>query len=117
MARLPVFLCFLLLALMGSSSAAPSCPTVKTQLAPCHSYVEGNLKADPSEACCSGLKDILELVKTREDGVSLCNCIKTTVIDDRDIPSRIAELPKKCGLPYKIPPIDKNFDCNKISLN
>ncbi|XP_059310662.1 non-specific lipid-transfer protein A-like [Lycium ferocissimum] len=100
----------------SSSSAVPSCTTVYSQLAPCILYVDhghDDLKADnPSKACCKGVKDIHKLA-TKQDHIAVCNCIKATVIEVvYIIPSRIAEVPKKCGLPYNVPPIHKNFDCN-----
>nr|AWN82508.1 cyclic nucleotide-gated channel 7 [Nicotiana tabacum] len=110
------FLVFLALALViiskkGALGAPPSCPTVTTQLAPCLSYIQGG--GDPSVPCCTGINNIYELAKTKEDRVAICNCLKTAFTHAGNVnPTLVAQLPKKCGISFNMPPIDKNYDCN-----
>ncbi|OIT22519.1 PREDICTED: non-specific lipid-transfer protein 1-like [Nicotiana attenuata] len=119
------FLVFLALALVVTAlsndalGAPPSCQTVTTQLAPCLSYIQRSAKGgdNPSVPCCTGIDNIYQLAKTKEDRVAICNCLKTAFIHAGNVnPTLVAELPKKCGISFNMPPIDKNYDCNTISM-
>ncbi|XP_060218426.1 non-specific lipid-transfer protein-like [Lycium barbarum] len=123
------FLVYLSLALLISTLlnqynalSAPSCQTVTSQLSPCLSYIrkDGAKKVGdgPSVPCCTGVNNIYQLAKTKPDRVVICNCLKTVLINlgNNVIPSRISGLPKKCGVSFNMPPLDKNYDCNKVPM-
>ncbi|KAM3282502.1 non-specific lipid-transfer protein [Capsicum chacoense] len=122
MAHFLVPLSLILLISIQYVLSAPSCQTVTSQLSPCLPYIRndsGNKGGNsPTVPCCTGVNNIYKLQKSIGDRVVICNCLKTVLINlgNMVIPSRVSELPKKCGISYNMPPIDKNYDCNKVSM-
>ncbi|PWA45573.1 non-specific lipid-transfer protein [Artemisia annua] len=90
--------------------AAPNCARVVAMLPPCWGFITGQ---DPSEFCCSSIKNLEDMGKTKEDRVAMCNCVKQVSRIVSYDPKRITVLPKKCGLDSTFPPIDQEYDCKE----
>lgn len=89
-----------------------SCSEVAKQIGPCANYLKEGTK--PSQVCCNGVKYLDGNVKSKQDRVAVCNCVKNALSDmGKYDPNRIAQLPKQCGLNINLPPVDGNTDCNK----
>ncbi|CAA0816628.1 Non-specific lipid-transfer protein 8 [Striga hermonthica] len=100
--------------LMKAALSVPSCTQVLNDLAPCLSFLQGKID-QPTAQCCGGIKALKAIVKTKEDRVAACNCGKQALsMVDYD-PKRLPLIPKPCGVDFNLPPIDKNFDCSKVS--
>ncbi|KAL4586149.1 hypothetical protein LXL04_010781 [Taraxacum kok-saghyz] len=95
--------------------AVPSCGRVTGKLTSCLSYINGH---DPTNSCCSSIKGLTGMGKTKEDRVAICNCVKQVMerLNFFD-PKRITLLPKKCGVTFQFPPIDHDYDCNKVEID
>ncbi|KAL0426112.1 UNVERIFIED_CONTAM: Long chain acyl-CoA synthetase 4 [Sesamum radiatum] len=109
MSRVFYVLVFLLL-ISKSAVSVPSCAEVLKDLAPCLKFLQGE---DVTPQCCSGLKNLATVAKTKADRVASCNCGKKALSNFDYDPKRFPLLPKKCGVDYNMPAIDKNFDCSK----
>ncbi|KAK4411498.1 Non-specific lipid-transfer protein [Sesamum angolense] len=112
MSRVFYVLVFLLL-ISKSAVSVPSCAEVLKDLAPCLKFLQGE---DVTPQCCSGLKNLATVAKTKADRVASCNCGKKALSNFDYDPKRFPLLPKKCGVDYNMPAIDKNFDCSKVEL-
>ncbi|XP_073039058.1 non-specific lipid-transfer protein-like [Primulina eburnea] len=97
------------------AAVVPPCPTVDSHLSACIPYIEGQTPDIPPPACCTGVKIIAGEQKNQQDRVTICNCIKQAipVLGHPVISTRIAHLPKKCGLGFEFPAIDAHYDCSK----
>ncbi|CAN4108429.1 unnamed protein product [Withania somnifera] len=125
MARFLVFLSLVLIIISALSNSkqyvlsAPSCQAVTSQLSPCLPYIKKDSGINsPTVPCCTGVNKLYKLAKTKGDRVVICNCLKTVLVNlgNSVISSRVADLPKKCGVSFNMPPINKNYDCNKVPL-
>ncbi|KAL5792242.1 hypothetical protein ACOSP7_000836 [Xanthoceras sorbifolium] len=105
-----------ILAFISSSALAGPialpCSKVTKELSPCLDFIISTAE-NPSLACCTGIKNISSRVKSREDRTDVCKCLKKTLggIGPYD-KNRIPLLPKKCGVPISLPPVDSNLDCS-----
>lgn len=104
---------------LAQNADVESCIPVAQELSPCLGFIKGTSASgfggdNPSPSCCNGVKKLAGDAKTKNDRVALCECIKTSLsmIGAYD-PSRIPLIPKNCGIPVEIPPIDKSTDCSK----
>lgn len=118
------FLVFVSLALLISHVSifeyvlgAPTCQAVSSQLSPCLPYIKKNSGNNgPTVACCTGVNKIYKLAKSKGDRVVICKCLKKVLINlgNSVISYRVSQLPYKCGVSnFKMPPVDKNYNCNK----
>ncbi|XP_042403999.1 non-specific lipid-transfer protein 1-like [Zingiber officinale] len=101
------------LAAVPRREAALTCGNVVMFLSPCIPYARGTT-AEPSEACCSGVRGLNEAAKTTPDRQTACNCIKSTIFSLPGIkPAVVSGVPSKCGVsvPY---PISTSIDCSKV---
>ncbi|CAA2998611.1 non-specific lipid-transfer -like [Olea europaea subsp. europaea] len=117
MARLlEILSIFVLLVLRPATAAAPSCSTVTAKLTSCVSYIDDQ-SAQPTSDCCAGVKSILAQATSKPDKIATCNCIKSAlaIVGNKVDTGRVSSLPKQCGMSVNLPPIDKNYDCSKIS--
>ncbi|KAI3764357.1 hypothetical protein L2E82_14364 [Cichorium intybus] len=92
--------------------AVPSCGRVTSKLTSCLGFINGH---EPTNSCCTSVKSLTGMGKTRDDRVAICNCVKQVMkrLNNYD-PKRITLLPKKCGVSLKFPPIDQDYDCKKM---
>ncbi|KAM3346462.1 hypothetical protein ACQJBY_020811 [Aegilops geniculata] len=96
--------------LLVATEAAISCGQVRSALSPCISYVRGN-GANPTAACCSGVKRLAGAVQSTADKKTACNCIKSAAGGLNT--GKAADIPSKCSvsIPYAISP---SVDCSTI---
>ncbi|PHU09736.1 hypothetical protein BC332_21596 [Capsicum chinense] len=102
-----------------SDSPSSTCIEAALKLNPCMLYImKGGDGPSPTDACCTGVDILSKLAKSRVDRIVLCYCFKKIfwTLDNEDIHSRVAGLPNKCGISYTMPPTDKTYNCNKISM-
>ncbi|KAL3829752.1 hypothetical protein ACJIZ3_018554 [Penstemon smallii] len=105
----------LLLIISKSALSVPSCGEVVSDLAPCLRFLRGK-ETKPRARCCSGVKELKGLAKTKADRVAICNCGKKAGSNFEIDSKKVTILPKKCGVDIKMPAIGKNFDCSKVKL-
>ncbi|XP_044493799.1 non-specific lipid-transfer protein-like [Mangifera indica] len=92
---------------------APSCSTVKQQLVPCLGFIK-DITDRPSDSCCSGTKEIGDQTKTQGDRQAICECLKNILaVAGTYDKNRIPQIPKTCGVPISLPPIDSSTDCSR----
>ncbi|KAF7020693.1 hypothetical protein CFC21_033758 [Triticum aestivum] len=96
--------------LLIATDAAISCGQVNSALSPCISYARGN-GANPSAACCSGVRRLAGAVRSTTDKKTTCNCIKSAAGGLNA--GKAADIPSKCSIsiPYAISP---SLDCSTI---
>nr|GEV25523.1 non-specific lipid-transfer protein-like [Tanacetum cinerariifolium] len=80
-------------------------------LPPCLGFINGQ---EPSEFCCSSVRNLKDMGKTKDDRVAMCNCVKQVTRIITYDPKRITLLPKKCGVDSTFPPIDKEYNCKDV---
>ncbi|KAK4339386.1 hypothetical protein RND71_040848 [Anisodus tanguticus] len=114
MAKLLYTLIILLLVLSTPATAEPMCDIVPKRLAPCLSYIKGKYHSiKPSNRCCRGLTDIVQMDKTgrRKDRIAVCKCIKKALLHISYDPNRIKLASQLCtGFP--LPPVGHNTNCS-----
>ncbi|KAL7604807.1 non-specific lipid-transfer protein [Lactuca sativa] len=95
--------------------AVPSCGRVTSRLTSCLSFINGH---EPTNSCCSSVKGLTAMGKTKNDRVAICNCVKQVMkrLNNYD-PKRITLLPKKCHVGLKFPPINQDYDCKKVEVD
>ncbi|KAJ4713494.1 Non-specific lipid-transfer protein [Melia azedarach] len=102
----------LLIAAAPHVNAKLTCEQVTVWLTPCISY--GVFGGPVPPACCDGLRSIDKVMKTREDRITKCNCVKegAAKIPGLDY-DRCNKLPGICGTstPYKL---TRDIDCSKV---
>nr|ABG27011.1 lipid transfer protein-like protein 1 precursor [Secale cereale] len=96
--------------LLVATDAAITCGQVSSALSPCIPYARGN-GANPSAACCSGVRRIAGAVQSTADKKTACNCIKRAAGGLNA--GKAADIPSKCSvsIPYAINP---SVDCSTI---
>nr|AAY84146.1 lipid transfer protein [Catharanthus roseus] len=93
-------------------SEALTCDDVNNNLISCLSYVAGGGKVPTS--CCSGVKNLLSLAKTRNDRQTACSCLKSLAVEaNNDQLKRAQTVPKSCSLTIPFP-ISRDVDCSKV---
>uniref|UniRef100_A0A452XCU3 Non-specific lipid-transfer protein n=3 Tax=Triticinae TaxID=1648030 RepID=A0A452XCU3_AEGTS len=96
--------------LLVATDAAISCGQVSSALSPCISYARGN-GANPTAACCSGVRSLAGAARSTADKQAACKCIKSAAGGLNA--GKAAGIPSKCGVsvPYAI---SASVDCSKI---
>ncbi|XP_021664611.2 non-specific lipid-transfer protein-like [Hevea brasiliensis] len=89
------------------------CSKVIASLSPCLDYVQDKTD-EPSPACCSGVNGLADLVKTKEDRIAVCECVKKALSNIKYDAGRIPGLPMKCGFSFTFPPVDPGTNCSKV---
>ncbi|KAL3517283.1 hypothetical protein ACH5RR_024185 [Cinchona calisaya] len=122
MARLVVLGLFaMVVAIISTSRPAVAvgsipCSLVNSKLLTCVPYI-ANKTDKPTSVCCEGVQEISNLAKSNADLIAVCSCIKADLPNlGHTTPARIAGLPKKCGIKKAFPPVDSNYDCNKLMV-
>lgn len=92
--------------------AGISCPTVVQDVSPCLPFLSDSSIAKPSDPCCRGVQEVNGMVRTKEDRVEVCECLKTALKNVKYDPKRIPIIGKDCG-GINLPPIDQNTNCSK----
>ncbi|XP_051126258.1 non-specific lipid-transfer protein C, cotyledon-specific isoform-like [Andrographis paniculata] len=95
------------------SNAAIPCGTVDLKAASCVTFATGK-DAKPSQACCSGLQQLAESVKTVDDKKAICRCLKAGVKNFAGVQDRfLSKIPVACGIKVSFP-VSINTDCEKL---
>nr|ABK21290.1 unknown [Picea sitchensis]ABK26772.1 unknown [Picea sitchensis] len=99
-------------AAMRGAEAAISCSTVISDLVPCLSYVAGSA-ANPTAACCNGVKALNAAAKTTPDRQAACKCIKSAAASYKYNSGKAGKIPGLCGVSVSFP-ISASVNCNAI---
>nr|KJB22368.1 hypothetical protein B456_004G043800 [Gossypium raimondii] len=96
-----------------TTAASPLCDVVIFYLSPCEGFIKGG--ANPAPECCVGAKRLIDELKTKEDRIEVCLCIKALLpqLGPFD-PNRVPLLGQKCGIKNFFPPITPATDCSKV---
>lgn len=101
-------ICLLLCSWNLTVNSDQLCIGAVRRLEPCNPYFKDRTR---TRLCCVGVQSYKDAGKTREDRVSLCNCMKN-FWPDKD--GRVIQaLFQTCEADMNFPIIDKDFDCNK----
>ncbi|XP_044509849.1 non-specific lipid-transfer protein C, cotyledon-specific isoform-like [Mangifera indica] len=95
--------------LANVGEAAIDCDFVGTKTAGCVPFVTGKAK-DPAPACCSGLKELLEAVKSVDDKRVLCRCMKDAAKSLPINDELLSQLPGRCQIDVGFP-ISSKMNC------
>ncbi|CAA0823779.1 Non-specific lipid-transfer protein 12 [Striga hermonthica] len=107
------FILSLIYSLVHLSNGALPCGTVDMKAASCISFATGKDKK-PSAACCSGLQQLAQTVKTVEDKKAICRCLKTAVKNFSGVQDRfLSQIPTACKIRVGFP-VSINTDCEKL---
>lgn len=107
-----VALIFISILANAPTGTAVTCSDVNIHLFSCLSYVTGG--GNVPSACCSGLKTLVDLAKTKLDRQTACSCLKSLAANASDDQiQRTATIPVICGV--QIPfIISRDVDCSKV---
>lgn len=94
------------------SNAAIPCGTVDIKAASCIGFASGK-DAKPSAACCTGLKQLAQSVKTIDDKKAICRCLKAGVKNLPGVQDKfLSKIPGTCSIRVGFP-VSLNTDCEK----
>nr|WPO07349.1 LTP6 [Larix kaempferi] len=99
-------------AALSGAEAAISCSTVISDLVPCLSYVTGS-GANPTAACCNGVKALNAAAKTTPDKQATCKCIKSAAASSNYNSGKAGKIPGLCGVNIGFS-ISASTNCNAI---
>ncbi|MBA0807414.1 hypothetical protein Gohar_023220 [Gossypium harknessii] len=92
-----------------SGEAAVPYTTVDANAAECLGFATG-MAAKPSSACCDGLQQLAQTVKSVEDKKAICRCLKVGAkslgIEDRFL----SRIPRACNIKVGFP-VSVNTNC------
>lgn len=93
----------LLFLLANLSDAVVPCGTVDIKAASCVAYATGR-NPNPSPACCSGLQQLAQTVRTVEDKKAICRCLKAGVRSFAGVQDRfLSRIPAACKINVGFP--------------
>ncbi|XP_010109650.2 non-specific lipid-transfer protein 1 [Morus notabilis] len=96
------------------AAEALTCGLVTKNLTPCVKYIKTGAGKVPT-ACCSGIRNVNSLAKTKTDRRAVCKCLKDRASAIKSLKSNVvAGLPRKCGvnIPYKI---SLSINCDTVN--
>ncbi|KAK4439373.1 hypothetical protein Salat_0272200 [Sesamum alatum] len=99
-------------ALAESHANAVSCPQALALLNPCLAYLTGQA-SNVTVPCCQGANALKDMVKTKPDLRSMCECLKQAAAAAHVITDRAKALPGLCHIQVPVP-IDPNVDCSGL---
>ncbi|MBA0719970.1 hypothetical protein Golax_007614, partial [Gossypium laxum] len=104
-----LFLLSFLFFLANNGEAAVPCTTVDANAAACLGFATG-MAAKPSDACCNGLRQLAQTVKSVDDKKAICRCLKVGAkslgIQDRFL----SMIPQACNIKVDFP-VSVNTNC------
>nr|QUV72330.1 nsLTP [Anacardium occidentale] len=83
--------------LANVDEAAITCDFVVNKAAACAGYATGN-EPSPSGACCSGLKQLAQSVKSVDDKKDICRCLKTAAKSMKVNDAYLSKIPGLCSI-------------------
>ncbi|XAR50769.1 hypothetical protein NMG60_11005192 [Bertholletia excelsa] len=104
-------LLFLLLAHDGVHAAVP-CSTVAGKAAACVGYATGKAPR-PVPACCSGLRQLVGMLKSVDDKKNICQCLKTSGKNLGIQDKYLSQIPTLCNIKLGFP-ISTSTKCEAI---
>ncbi|KAJ4702840.1 Non-specific lipid-transfer protein [Melia azedarach] len=109
------FLLSLLFFFASISQAAIPCGTVDAKAAACVGFATGKA-ATPTPACCSGLQQLAQSVKTVDDKKAICRCLKAGAkslgVQDRFL----SKIPDACKIKVGFP-VSTSTNCETSVVN
>ncbi|KAL2467430.1 Non-specific lipid-transfer protein 12 [Abeliophyllum distichum] len=103
----------LLVCIAHFSNAAIQCGTVDMKAAACISFATGK-DAKPSAACCSGLQQLAQNVKSVDDKKTICRCLKAGVKNFAGVQDKfLSKIPDACKIKVGFP-VSINTNCETI---
>nr|ADE77948.1 unknown [Picea sitchensis] len=99
-------------AALGGAEAEISCSTVMFDILPCLSYVTGSA-ANPTAACCDGVKNLNAAANTTPDRQAVCRCIKSAAGSYTYDSGKADKIPDLCGVNAGVP-ISGSTNCDEI---
>ncbi|KAJ4702853.1 Non-specific lipid-transfer protein [Melia azedarach] len=106
------FLLFLLFFFASISKAIIPCGTVDPKAAACVGFATGKA-ATPTPACCRGLQQLAQSVKTVDDKKAICRCLKAGAkslgVQDRFL----SKIPDACKIKVGFP-VSTSTNCETI---
>lgn len=99
-------------AAIGVAEGAISCSKVISDLLPCLSFVTGNA-ANPTAACCNGVKSLNAAANSTPDRQAVCKCIKSVSGSSTYDSSKAANIPSLCGVTVGFP-ISASMSCDAV---
>ncbi|KAL0442964.1 UNVERIFIED_CONTAM: hypothetical protein Slati_2019100 [Sesamum latifolium] len=97
-------------ALAESHANEVSCHRAVGLLTPCLAYLTGQA-TNVTVPCCQGASTLKDMVKTKPDIKSMCECLKRAAAAAHVITERAKALPGLCHIQIPVP-IDPNVDCS-----
>ncbi|KAL2474787.1 Non-specific lipid-transfer protein 12 [Abeliophyllum distichum] len=95
------------------SNAAIPCGTVDMKAAACISFATGK-DAKPSTACCSGLQQLAQSVKSVDDKKAICRCLKAGVKNFSGVQDKLlSQIPNACKIKVGFP-VSMNTNCETL---
>ncbi|CAN6445813.1 unnamed protein product [Victoria cruziana] len=89
------------------------CESLYRTVGDCLPYVTG-IADRPFPVCCDGVHQLRGILRTREDMVKSCECLKAKASGLRHLKeSNLGSLPMACGLQLHRP-ISLDMDCSKV---
>lgn len=99
-------------AAMGVAEGAISCSKVIFDILPCLSFVTGDA-ANPTAACCNGVKSLNAEANSTPDRQAVCRCIKSVAGSSSYDASKAANIPSLCGVNVGFP-ISASMSCDSV---
>ncbi|KAG8385171.1 hypothetical protein BUALT_Bualt03G0014200 [Buddleja alternifolia] len=95
------------------SNAAIQCGTVDMKAASCINFATGKAPK-PLPACCAGLQQLAQSVKSLDDKKAICRCLKAGVKNFAGVQDRfLSRIPNMCQIKVGFP-VSMNTDCDKL---
>ncbi|CAK9156683.1 unnamed protein product [Ilex paraguariensis] len=108
-----VFLLSFLFFLAHVSEAAITCGTVDVKAASCVTFATGK-DTKPSAACCSGLQQLTQSVKSVDDKKTICRCLKAGVQKFNGVQDKfLSKIPDACKIKVTFP-VSLSINCETI---
>ncbi|WCJ24369.1 Non-specific lipid-transfer protein D cotyledon-specific isoform [Euphorbia peplus] len=101
-----------LFCLFRVNQAAISCPMVDGKAAACIGFATGK-NPTPSSACCSGLQQLAQTVKTVDDKKDICRCLKAASKSMGIKDQFLSKIPTACKIKVGFP-VSTATNCETI---
>eukprot|EP00257_Ricinus_communis_P012051 XP_002533769.2 non-specific lipid-transfer protein C, cotyledon-specific isoform [Ricinus communis] len=101
-----------LFCLANTNEAAVPCSTVDMKAAACVGFATGK-DSKPSQACCTGLQQLAQTVKTVDDKKAICRCLKASSKSLGIKDQFLSKIPAACNIKVGFP-VSTNTNCETI---
>nr|XP_017241227.1 PREDICTED: non-specific lipid-transfer protein A-like [Daucus carota subsp. sativus] len=100
--------------LMAEQGEALSCADLGPSVTQCAPFATGAM-SQPTNECCSAVKQVYSMAQTPQDRKTLCQCLKqsSSAVPGVQL-SSVAAIPKICGLGINIP-TNPNYNCDTVN--